>query len=189
MIPSPKSKIPRDFNNFLLNSENKTNLIIMIFQVLQSNRVKVLNVLKTNELILSRDGECFQITLFGVNPVNHLISNQEEADTKVVLHAFSVLNVPIEKYVVIRSHSGDIDINIIAITLLISYSTNVYIEYGTGSSRMDISLCDLNLNNSEREAILTLHAFSGNDYISRFFHKSKIHCWISMKISIEFEDV
>ena len=58
-----------------------------------------------------------------------LSNNQEEADTKVTLHAYSILkNINPEKYVIIRSHSGDIDINNIATSFLVTYSVNVYID-------------------------------------------------------------
>ena len=64
-----------------------------------------------------------------------LSNNQEEADTKVTLHAYSILkNINTEKYVIIRSHSGDIDINIIAMSLLVTYLASVYIDYGNASS-------------------------------------------------------
>ena len=66
MISSSKSKIPPDFTNFLANNENKNNTIFKIFEVYKDDRAKTLNVLKTNELILSGDEQCFKITLSGV---------------------------------------------------------------------------------------------------------------------------
>ena len=33
-----------------------------------------------------------------------------------------------------------------------------------------------------------MHAFSGNDFMSSFFRKSKVHCWKIMKTSDEFEE-
>ena len=189
MISSSKSKIPRDFTNFLANNENKNNMILTIFEVYEDNRAKTLNVVKTNELILSGDIQCFKITLSVVYAMDELSSNQEEADTKVTLHAFSILkNINPEKYVIIRSHSGDIDINIIATSLLVTYSGNVYIDYGIASSRKGIHLSELNLTNSEKESLLGMHAFSGNGFMSSFFRKSKVHCWEIMKTSDEFEE-
>ena len=101
-----------------------------------------------------------------------LSNNQEEADTKVTLHAYSILkNINPEKYVIIRSHSGDIDINIIATSLLVPYSANVYIDYGNASSRKGICLSELNLTNSEKESLLGMHAFSGNNFICQVSFK------------------
>ena len=113
-----------------------------------------------------------------------LSNNQEEADTKVTLHAYSILkNINPEKYVIIRSHSGDIDINIIAMSLLVTYLASVYIDYGNASSRKGIYLSELNLIKSEKESLLGMHAFFGNDFMSSFFRKSKVHCWKIMKTS------
>ena len=121
MISSSKSKIPRDFTIFVL--------ILTIFEVYKDNRAKTLNLLKTNELILSGDEQCFKITLSGVYAMDELSSNQEEADTKVTLHAYSILiSINPGKYVIIRSHSGDIDINNIATSFLVTYSVSVYID-------------------------------------------------------------
>ena len=66
MIPSSKSKIPLDFTIFLANNENINNMILTIFKVYEDNSAKTLNALKTNELILSGDEQCFKITLSGV---------------------------------------------------------------------------------------------------------------------------
>ena len=175
MISSSKSKIPRDFTNFLANNDNKNNMILTIFE---DNRAETLNILKTNELISSGDEQCFKITLTGVYALDELLSNQEEADAKVTLHSYSILkNINPERYVIIRSQSDDIDINIIATSLLFTYSANVYIYYGNSSSRKGIYLSELNITNSEKELFLGMHAFSGNDFMSSFFHKSKVQCW------------
>ena len=121
--------------------------------------------------------------------MDELSSNQKEADTNVTLHVYSILkNINPERYVIIRSHSGDTDINIIATSLLVSYSANVYIDYGNASSRKGISLSEINLRNSEKESLLRMHAFSGNDFMSSFFRKNKVHCWKIMKTSDEFEE-
>ena len=175
MISSSKSKIPRDFTNSLANNDNKNNMILTIFE---DNRAETLNILKTNELISSGDEQCFKITLTGVYALDELLSNQEEADAKVTLHSYSILkNINPERYVIIRSQSDDIDINIIATSLLFTYSANVYIYYGNSSSRKGIYLSELNITNSEKELFLGMHAFSGNDFMSSFFHKSKVQCW------------
>ena len=78
--------------------------------------------------------------------MDELPSYQEEADTKVALHAYSILkNISPEKYVIIRSHSSDKDINIIATSLLVKYSVNVYIDYRNASSQKGVYLSELNL--------------------------------------------
>ena len=144
-------------------------MVLTIFEVYKDNRAKTLNVLKINELILSGDEQCFKITLSSVYAMDELSSNQEEADR---FHAYSILkNINPEKYVIIRSHSDDKDINIIATLLLVTYSANVYNNYGNASSRKGIYLSELNLTNSEKESLLGMHAFSGNNFICQVSFK------------------
>ena len=47
IIGSCKSKVPRDFANFLKNGENKTRLIEIISEVIVDNRVKAIKLLQT----------------------------------------------------------------------------------------------------------------------------------------------
>ena len=67
--------------------------------------------------------------------------------------------------------------------LLVTYLANVYIDYGNAISRKGIYLSELNLTKSEKESLLGMHAFSGNDFMSSFFRKSKVHCCKIMKTS------
>ena len=53
IIASNKSKIPRDFNNVLLNGPNKSRMIELIYDTLKTNIVKVLNMLRCNNLVLA----------------------------------------------------------------------------------------------------------------------------------------
>ena len=65
-----------------------------------------------------------------VAPVDELSSNQEEADTKVILHSRHAISTT-EGSIILRSSSGDIDIMIIAISL-IDTSKRVLVDYGNG---------------------------------------------------------
>ena len=64
----------------------------------------------------------------------------------------------------------------------------VYIDYRNASSQKGIYLSELNITNSEKESLLVMHAFSGNDFIPSSFCKSKVHCWKIMNTSDEFEE-
>ena len=41
---------------------------------------------------------------------------------------------------------------------------------------------------SEQRSIVGFHAFTGNDYISLFFRKSKEHCWKILQSNHEFNE-
>ena len=63
---------------------------------------------------------------------------------------------------------------------------DIFIDNGTGAQRktLDISSCELSVE--QRKAILGLHSFSGNDYLSSFFRKGKATCWKKMCMRAEF---
>ena len=67
--------------------------------------------------------------------IHELSSNQEEADTKLPLHAKHAFNAHPGKAVFVRSPSGDVDINILFLALFPEDAVRIYIDYGTGKSR------------------------------------------------------
>ena len=60
IIASKQSKIQRDFHTFLLNGENKSRMIQLMFQTMQSNRAQTLNILRCIELVFDN---CTKLTL------------------------------------------------------------------------------------------------------------------------------
>ena len=50
--------------------------------------------------------------------VPELSNDQEELDKKVCLHALSALRAYPDKHVIIKSHSGDADINVLLTSLI-----------------------------------------------------------------------
>ena len=96
--------------------------------------------------------------------MTHLRSDQEEADTKVVLHTLEALSNNLQANVVLRSPSGDTDIMVIALDL-ISEKDRVKFDYGSGVYRKQIWLNEINLPINLCQAIIGFHAFTRNDYI------------------------
>ena len=132
LIGSIKSKVPRDMNKFMVNDENKTSLIKLIFNFIIDQKEQVLRMLKTETLILSGDDESFTVTVDMIRENQDLRSNQEEADTKVILHTMNILEEGFT--VVLRFPSGDTDIMVLAL-VLISDLTNVFMDYALYRSK------------------------------------------------------
>ena len=189
-IASNQSKIPRDFKDFLLNGQNKLRMIELIIEIFQTNRVKALNILRCNILVLANENNCVKITMSTVSTLDDYVSNQEDADTKIILHAHKILEyIPEDENIIIRSHSADGDINVIAITILQHKLNQVFIDFGKGAYRKGVWLGELKLSPTKKKCLLGYHAFSGNDYISSFFRKSKLMCWKVMKTKHEFQTI
>ena len=143
-------------------------------------------------MFLSRDGDCHKITEFSVTRLHHLSSNQEKADTKVVLHTVEALQAEDNSKVHLRSPSGDTSILVLPITL-ISTPNQVFYEYGVGKNRKCICLNEYRVPREGKEALIGFHAVAGNDYMSAFFGNRKQKCWKVMltreSLATAFKDI
>ena len=177
VIRSAKSKIPRNFSDFLKNGENKKRLIILMRDTIIENKVKALDLVNCGELYFSTDNDCRRITQSLSVREESLVSNQEEADTKLVLHSLHALNESPRKKVIVRSPSGDTDVLVILLSKMIGHQDKIYLDYGTGLNRKGLWLSNVVMSESKLKALIGFHAFTGNDYISSFFRKDKPACW------------
>ena len=189
IVQSHKSKIPRDFKGFLKNGDNKTRLTELVREVLSFNKTKVLDMLRTEEIFFSTFNDCKRITADSISTEDRLVSNQEEADTKVLLHCLHSLTCNQEKNVIVRSPSGDVDITVIMISKLLNNADRVFLDYGTGIHRKGMWLSDVDMPESEKKCLIGFHAFTGNDYISSFFRKGKTACWKIVEKNSKFVEV
>ena len=188
IIKSSKSKIPRNFNNFLSNGENKTRMINLIFETLTEEKVKVLNLLKSTRLYLSNDNTCTLLTLSDTLVIEDLCSNQEEADTKLVLHALHAINESRDAKVNIRSPSGDTDVLLLVLVHLYDHKEKVLLDNGSGTNRKQIWLGNFNIESELLQALIGFHSFTGNDYVSSFFRKGKDLCWRLLEKQSKFQN-
>jgi len=83
------------------------------------------------------DNICYEVSSRGCFREDTLCSDQEEADTKVVLHTIDALSRG--GNVVIRSPSGDTDIFVIALGI-VNDLPKVRFDYGAGKNRKSIWL-------------------------------------------------
>ena len=90
---------------------------------------------------------------------NNFISNRD------------ALSVSKDSAVILCSPSGDTHINVLATTLLQYYKSRLFIAHGSGSNKKECWLKDFVLNEANNSALLGIHAFTGNDFISSFLEK------------------
>ena len=150
-IKSCSTLIPRDTKSFFSNGENKTQLIKMTFDYIKIHRNKCLDILKSNTIIMSGDEYCEKVTLSEVTQREDLVSDHEEADTKVVLHPMDALKD--DGNVCIRSPSGDTDILLIAIGL-IRANPRVLVDSGNGDHRRKVWLDSITLSEVQQSALI-----------------------------------
>ena len=154
IVRSGKSKIPQNFTKFLQNGENKTRLIELILSTLLEKRNEILRNLRSEEIYFSTDGICHHVTRKNSSIILELSSNQEEADTKLCLHTLHALAAVENGYVIVRNHSGDVDINVILIAKVIPESSRVILDIHNGKHRKAIKLSDVSLTNDEKAALI-----------------------------------
>ena len=109
--------------------------------------------------------------------VNDLCSNQEEPDTKLVIHVLhSLLHSQITT-INIRSPSGDTDILVLTILQLYNYKEKIHLDNGTGVNRSNIWLSVLQFKDEILNVLIGFHSFTGNDFVSSFYREGKQTYW------------
>ena len=98
-----------------------------------------------------------------------LTSDHEEADTKII--AYATFASAASNGILIRSPSADIDI--VVLVVCHSFQSPVFLDNGTGKDRKVLDVVSTNITRSHKEALIGVHSFSGNDYVSSFFRKGK----------------
>ena len=73
-------------------------------------------MLQAEAIYISKDQQTICITKQAANEVQELASNQEEADTKLILHSLHALATG--SSVILRSPSADTDIMVIAFSII-----------------------------------------------------------------------
>ena len=126
----------------MLNDDNKIFLIKLVFEYVINEKQTVISFVKTNLIVLSDDNECYTVISGLVKANCESKSNQEEADTKVVLHVVQIIQCTPFK-VIIRNPPGDTD------------QDKVYIDYGSGTRKKGIWLKNINLKEAERKELIT----------------------------------
>jgi hypothetical protein len=177
-ITGAKQKLPRDLKSFMLNVENKRQLIQLILQEWQTDRYAQLLVRHQIFFVCEENCYCLESydgTTVQVSSILDLSSTQEEADTRIILHCFyAARDMPDNKVsVIVRSPDTDVFI------LLVAYSTefrqHLLFDTGTGNKRrmLDVKAVAENIGHEVAAALPGLHAFTGCDTTSAFVRKGK----------------
>ena len=137
-------------------------------------------------MYFSTDGACHKVTENKTVLINELSSNQEEADTKLCLYTQHALATNGNGIVYARSHSGDVDINVILISKILDNSERVILDFNKGRHRKVLQLADVEMTDDEKKALIGFLAFTSNDYTSAFFRKGKTFCWKFLRNNAKF---
>ena len=112
--------------------------------------------------------------------------SQEEADTRMLLHALDCSKVGLKKVMI---KTVDTDVLVIAVTLFQKIGAEeLWLEFGTGKHTRYISVHDIEraLGPVKAECLTVLHTLTGCDQTSFFAGKGKITAWETWKA---FEEI
>ena len=169
ILKSPDMKLPADMQEFLRNGVNKELLFNLIEVALKDGKKRI----GDKVIYFSNVNHCLKITQHEAFIVTEKLSDDEEADTKLVA-LVKAANIANGKLVMIRSLSRDIEV--IVLFILHEFDgVTILIDNGVGKSRKikDMSTSLL----CQQKCKAAVHTFSGNDYVSSFFQKGKNVMW------------
>ena len=133
-------------------------------------------------LLLTSDGNEIKCVL-----TSDLCSDQEEADTKIILHCMQAGKACAQSTpIVVRS--PDTDVLILLLSYASSISQPLYMDTGTSNKRRIINvkaIADV-LGSDMCAALLAFHAFSGCDYTSAFVRKGKVKPLEIVRRNVDF---
>ncbi len=133
-IGSANQKVPRQFKKFLSLGENKTSLVEFIFQHLTS--LDLTEEIRGIHMFFTHGPDCHELYVdynnaLHVNVVQELFSNQEEADTRLILHAHHASS----DHETTTIRSPDTDVFILLLHHRTELSTSVIFDTGSGNNR------------------------------------------------------
>ena len=177
-IQHQAQKTPSNFKRFLSCGKNKEALVGFLYrhwEKYDSDSYSGVTV------YLAHGVECHAFSSNGVNKVDALSADHEEADTRVMLHACHALHEC--EHVVINS--PDTDVFLLAVALNQELEGKIELRMGTASSQKNICISSVSerIPNSIQTALPGFHAFTGCDTTSAFKGKGKIKAYKLMSES------
>lgn len=165
---------------FLTEVKNKTSLIMFLLEEWKTQEYLDRLQREGKELYVTSENECWKITAESAVEVTDLFSSQEEADTRLLLHAAHAAD---RGYNAVVINSEDTDVFILLLGFSSSINAKLYMRCGTKTRNrlVDISKVVQSIGREVCEALIGLHSFTGCDTISAFAGKGKLGALKIMK--------
>ena len=161
----------QQWRKFLCSSYNKSSLIKFLTGEWKQEQYR--ERLGSKSLDVTCESACFKIMKEGRSEVSELITSQEEADTRVFLHALHGANEGARSVVMTAE---DTDIMVISLGLNRDIPCSIYQKSGTKNRTryIDISKLASSLGEKVCDALIGYHSFTGCDTVSAFAGRGKL---------------
>lgn len=167
--------LPQQWKKFLSNRENKKSLIEFLDETWSNVSTSELRGVK---VFLAHNKKCHSFSpgkeasdIVIRLEETKLCSSQEEADTRIYLHASFAANTSTDVIIM----SPDTDVFVIGVSLQNLIPAHLYFHTGRGTNlrTIDIKMIKDNIGESVSQALIGLHCFTGCDSVSSFYGKGK----------------
>ena len=176
----------QQWRKFLTHSTNKANLIR--FLVAEWKTTKLREKLKDIQLYVASEENCLLITKDKWEEVACLQSNQEEADTRIILHSAHAAEEGYKAVVVV---ADDTDVLVLCLAFSDDISCPIFQKCGTKNRvrYLDIMKLWQRLGDGVCSALIGLHTYTGCDTVSAFAGRGKLRALKLMMRSEVFQTV
>ena len=192
-ITGPSQKRPKDWKKALRSITFKTALCKFLFNEWRQHAN--INVVSGHDIYVALEKKCYCLRVHEgklvCEDVEALSSNHIEADTRIILHMFSMLNC--HKHISVRTSDTDVFILLIYhVSHHQDCNAQVWMDAGLSSNntRRHINISNIveHLSQNVIDALPGLHAFTGSDYTAAFMNKGKVRPLQIMMKDTRFAD-
>ncbi|KAJ8389301.1 hypothetical protein AAFF_G00121660 [Aldrovandia affinis] len=174
------------WRKFLSSSANKANLIR--FLVAEWKTPKLRDRLSDKQLYVASEESCLHITKDQWAEVASLQSNQEEADTRMILNAAHAAE---EGYSAVVVTADDTDVLLLCLAFYADISCPLFQNCGTKNRvrYLDITKLRQALGDCVCNAVIGMYAYTGCDTLSAFAGRGKLRALKLIMRSEHFQEV
>lgn len=161
----------QQWRKLLGSSSNKASLIKFLVEEWKAPQHK--EKLSDKELYVTCEQLCFKITKEQWEEAAELRSSQEEADTRLLLHA---LHAAESGYKSVIISAEDTDVMVLSLGMCDKIPSHMFQKCGTKNRTrfLDITTLSHTLGGSMCDSLIGMHAFTGCDTISAFAGRGKL---------------
>ncbi|KAK3750403.1 hypothetical protein QZH41_005565 [Actinostola sp. cb2023] len=167
---NPGHKV-QQWRKFVADASNKQALTSFLCAEWQTDKYR--QRLQQKVLYVACEEQCVKITQEQVQVVDDLISTQEEADTRLLLHGAHAAKDRYQSVIIV---SEDTDVFILCLAFQCEIPSSIYMKCGTQTRTryVDITKIAEMLGEETCKALPGLHSLTGCDTVSAFAGKGKV---------------
>ncbi|CAH1248853.1 Hypp8457 [Branchiostoma lanceolatum] len=181
----PEHKVLQ-WKKFVLNPKNKTSLTRFLTNEWKQDKYR--RKLKDKVLFIACDEGCHKISTERTHVVRDLNSNQEEADTRIMLHVAHAARSGYETVIV---SSEDTDVFLLCLAFEHTLPTSIFFKCGTQTRIRYVSISSAArvIGQDLCSSLLGMHAFTGCDTVSAFSGRGKLGALRLVKQNRDFQEM